>query len=52
MDDALYFTEQHLTVREMVRGFAREEIAPIAAKYDASSEFPWESIRRMADLGL
>jgi butyryl-CoA dehydrogenase len=52
MDDALYFTEQHLTVREMVRGFARDEIAPIAARYDASAEFPWESIRRMADLGL
>lgn len=52
MDDALYFTEQHLTVREMVRGFARDEIAPIAAQYDASAEFPWESIKRMADLGL
>lgn len=52
MDDALYFTEQHLTVREMVRGFARDEIAPIAAQYDASAEFPWPTIRRMADLGL
>ncbi len=52
MDDALYFSEQHLQVREMVRRFAREEIAPVAAKYDAEGRFPWESIRKMSDLGL
>ena len=52
MDDALYFTEQHLAVREMVRTFAREEVAPIAAKYDASADFPWESIKKMGELGL
>ncbi len=52
MDDALYFTEQHLAVREMVRTFARDEVAPIAAKYDASAEFPWESIKKMGELGL
>jgi alkylation response protein AidB-like acyl-CoA dehydrogenase len=52
MDDALYFTEQHLAVREMVRQFAREEVAPVAAKYDAEATFPWENIRRMAELGL
>ena len=52
MDDSLYFSEQHLAVREMVRAFARDEVAPIAAKYDASAEFPWESVRKMADLGL
>ncbi|HEY7568566.1 MAG TPA: acyl-CoA dehydrogenase family protein [Gemmatimonadaceae bacterium] len=52
MDDALYFTEQHRAVREMVRTFAREEVAPIAAKYDASADFPWESIKKMGELGL
>jgi butyryl-CoA dehydrogenase len=52
MDDALYFSEQHLAVREMVRGFAAERVAPIAARYDASGEFPWETMRGMADLGL
>src|SRR5688572_21493959 len=52
MDDSLYFAEQHLQVREMVRQFARDEVAPIAAKYDAEGKFPWESIRKMADLGL
>lgn len=52
MDDSLYFGDQHLQVREMVRSFARDEVAPIAAKYDASAKFPWESIRKMSELGL
>jgi butyryl-CoA dehydrogenase len=52
MDDALYFGDQHRQVREMVRQFAREEVAPIAAKHDADATFPWESIRKMGELGL
>jgi butyryl-CoA dehydrogenase len=52
MDDSLYFNEQHLATREMVRQFARDEVAPVAAKYDAEGTFPWENIRKMADLGL
>jgi butyryl-CoA dehydrogenase len=52
MDDSLYFTEQHLATREMVRQFAREEVAPVAAKLDAESKFPWENIRKMGELGL
>ena len=52
MDDDLYFSEQHLATREMVRQFARDEVAPVAAKYDAEAKFPWENIRKMADLGL
>ncbi len=52
MDDALYFSEQHLATREMVREFARDEVAPVAAKLDAEAKFPWENIRKMADLGL
>jgi alkylation response protein AidB-like acyl-CoA dehydrogenase len=52
MDDSLYFADQHLEVREMVRSFAREEVAPIAREYDASAKFPWGSIRKMSELGL
>jgi butyryl-CoA dehydrogenase len=52
MDDALYFSEQHLATRAMVREFARDEVAPVAAKYDAEAKFPWENIRKMAELGL
>jgi butyryl-CoA dehydrogenase len=52
MDDHLYFNEQHLAVREMVQAFARDEVAPIAAAHDASQEFPWETVKRMGELGL
>ncbi|MEP6493615.1 MAG: acyl-CoA dehydrogenase family protein [bacterium] len=52
MDDALYFSEQHLATREMVRQFARDEVAPVAKRHDADATFPWENIRKMADLGL
>jgi len=40
MDDQLYFSEQHLAVREMVRQFAIEEVAPVAARHDADGSFP------------
>jgi alkylation response protein AidB-like acyl-CoA dehydrogenase len=52
MDDSRYFTEQHRAVRDMVRQFARDEVAPVAAKYDAEAKFPWENVRRMGELGL
>jgi butyryl-CoA dehydrogenase len=52
MDDALYFSEHHHQVREMVREFARKEVAPVARELDRSQEFPWENIRKMGELGL
>jgi butyryl-CoA dehydrogenase len=52
MDDSQYFSEQHLQVRDMVRNFAREEVAPIAAQFDASAEFPWATVAKMGALGL
>jgi alkylation response protein AidB-like acyl-CoA dehydrogenase len=52
MHDALYFTDQQLAVRDMVREFARSEIAPTAARYDATAEFPWQNVAKMAELGL
>ncbi len=52
MDDRLYFNEQHLAVREMVRAFARDEVAPIAARFDESQDFPWATVKRMGELGL
>ena len=52
MDDGLYFTDQHIAVRDMVRAFARDEVAPVARELDAAGEFPWETVKRMAELGL
>jgi butyryl-CoA dehydrogenase len=52
MDDSLYFTEHHHQVREMVRAFALEHVAPVARELDRTQEFPWENIKRMGGLGL
>src|SRR6476661_2485238 len=52
MDDSLYFSEQHLAVRNMVREFACSEVAPVAAELDAKAEFPWENVKKMGELGL
>jgi alkylation response protein AidB-like acyl-CoA dehydrogenase len=47
-----FLGEEHLAVRQMVRDFAREEVAPIAAELDEESRFPAETIEKLADLGL
>jgi len=52
MDDSLYFSEQHLAVREMVRQFARDEVAPVAKEHDAEGSFPWENVKKLGELGL
>ena len=36
----------------MVREFARDEVAPVAAQFDASQEFPWANIKKMGELGM
>ena len=52
MDDSLYFTEHHHQVREMVREFSRDQIAPVARELDRTSRFPWDNIKAMGELGL
>jgi len=52
MHDSLYFTDHHLQVRDMVRDFAQQVVKPSARRYDLASEFPWDNVRQMADLGL
>ena len=45
-------TEEQKMVKDMVHEFAEKEIKPNARKYDESGEFPWDNIRKMAQLGL
>ncbi len=52
MHDSLYFEEHHLATRAMVREFAQTEVAPVARHFDDTQEFPWENVKKMADLGL
>ncbi|MHC1761219.1 MAG: acyl-CoA dehydrogenase [Negativicutes bacterium] len=44
--------EDQLSVQQLVRSFAKKEIAPRAARYDHSEEFPWDNIKGLAALGL
>ncbi|MEA2001296.1 MAG: acyl-CoA dehydrogenase family protein [Actinomycetota bacterium] len=44
--------EDHETFRKVVREFAQSEIAPHAADWDQSGEFPTDTVRQMGDLGL
>ena len=50
--DNLYFTEEHLMLRDMVREFAINEVRPLSANIDKQSIFPEENIKKMAELGL
>lgn len=52
MDLSLYFSEHHYQVRDMVREFARAEIAPVARELDRTSTFPWPNVKKMGELGL
>ncbi len=45
-------SEEQLSIREMVREFAREEIAPHIMEYDEAKKFPEHLIPKLAELGL
>jgi alkylation response protein AidB-like acyl-CoA dehydrogenase len=46
-----YFTKAHNELREEVRAFADQEIAPVARELDEQSRFPWDNVRKIADRG-
>jgi alkylation response protein AidB-like acyl-CoA dehydrogenase len=48
----LDLTEEHQLIRDTARDFAQNEIAPIAAHFDETGEFPSETIKKMGALGL
>ena len=50
--DYPYFTEEHEMIRQTVKRFCREEIAPHAEKWDHDGIFPRELFKQAADLGL
>lgn len=47
-----YLGEDHESLRARVREFAEAEIAPVAREADEESRFPWDSVKKMAELGL
>lgn len=45
-------TEEQASLQKMVREFAQKEIAPRAAEYDHTEKFPWDNVKKLAELGL
>ena len=48
----LDLTAEQELIRDTVRAFARERVAPVAEELDRESRFPVELVREMAELGL
>lgn len=48
----LAMNEEHEMLLQTVREFARNQIAPIAAEFDESGDFPLDTIRKMGAMGL
>ena len=46
-----YSREQQM-VKKMLKGFAENEIAPISAEIDEKAEYPYETIAKLAELGV
>ena len=47
-----YFTEEHELIRQTVKRFCQEEIAPHAAAWDSEGQFPRDLFRKAGALGL
>jgi alkylation response protein AidB-like acyl-CoA dehydrogenase len=45
-------SEEHRMIRQAARDFAQKEIAPIAAEFDETGDFPSETIRKMGEMGF
>ena len=45
-------SEEQKVIQKSIHQFAKKELAPQAAYWDTSEEFPWESVRKMAKVGL
>ena len=52
LDKLPAFNAEELALLESVRALSREEIAPRAAHYDRSAEFPWDNVKAINALGL
>ena len=45
-------TEEQKMIQALARDFANNEIVPVARENDRQEKFPWEVLRKMAELGL
>src|SRR5258708_597640 len=52
LDAAVALPEHETMVLDQVQALARDRIAPKAAHYDHTGEFPWEHVQAINALGL
>jgi butyryl-CoA dehydrogenase len=45
-------SKEHEMLRQMYRDFAQNEIKPLAAEIDEEERFPWETVKKMGQLGM
>src|SRR5919202_5461432 len=45
-------TDEQKEIRDWVHDFAEREIRPVAQQYDEAEEFPWDVVKKAADIGL
>jgi len=50
--DNLFFTDEHIMIRDMVREFADSEITPVARGLDEQEKFPRDLVDKMGEMGL
>ena len=46
------FADHHKLLRDTVRDFAQQEIRPVAEELDRTKSFPYDIVRRLAELDL
>ena len=51
-DEIYDLTAEQCEWRDTLREFANQEVAPRAKGFDDAGEFPWENVKKMAQLGL
>ncbi len=53
MGDRMFeFNEEQKLIQKSIHDFAKKELAPKASYWDEQQEFPWENLKRMAEVGL
>ena len=45
-------SKEHEMLRQMFRDFAQNEVKPLAAEIDEEERFPWETVKKMGELGM
>ena len=45
-------TEEQQALQALVREVAQKELKPLAPTWDETHEFPWASVRKLAEVGV